>query len=153
VSLSARCGLKQVLLHAACVLAALVLAQPALPAIRIVKIYYDSPGPDTGNNGSLNHEWIRLRNTGTSTKYLTGWTIRNTSGAVYRFQFFRLRPGNIVTIHSGTGADSATDRYWGRAEYVWSNRRDTARLRRKSGALVEACSYTHWTSHLSCEVH
>ena len=143
--------MRKMILIATCFLAALVLAQPALPMIRIVKIYYNPPGVDTGSNRSLNHEWIRLKNEGTKTRELTGWTVRNSSGSIYRFRFFRLRPGNTVTIHTGTGANTQTDRYWARTEYAWDNRRDTAKLKRKSGALVEVCSYTPRTEHLQCE--
>ena len=41
-----------------------VAAQPAsaAPAVRILKIQYDSPGSDTGSNTSLNGEWVVLKN-------------------------------------------------------------------------------------------
>ena len=38
-------------------------AQAATPAVQITKVYYNSPGTDTGSNTSLNAEWVRLTNT------------------------------------------------------------------------------------------
>ena len=34
----------------------------------IVKAYYDSPGSDLGSNGSLNDEWVQVRNRCSSRK-------------------------------------------------------------------------------------
>jgi hypothetical protein len=36
----------------------LLLAPASGAAVRIVKIYFDPPGADTGSNSSLNDEWI-----------------------------------------------------------------------------------------------
>jgi hypothetical protein len=38
----------------------------ALGAVKIHKIYFDSPGADNGSNTSLNAEYIVIRNTGTA---------------------------------------------------------------------------------------
>src|SRR5215218_5245707 len=38
----------------------------AASAIQITKVYYNSPGSDTGSNTSLNAEWVRITNTGTT---------------------------------------------------------------------------------------
>jgi len=58
--------------------------------IRITKIYFDSPGDDTGSNTSLNAEYVVIKNTGTTRKALTGWTLRDASRHVYKFPIFRL---------------------------------------------------------------
>ena len=42
-------------------------AQAATPAIQITKVYYNSPGTDTGSNTGLNAERVRLSNTRTYT--------------------------------------------------------------------------------------
>jgi hypothetical protein len=124
------------------VVAAGTLAAPvALGAIRITKIYYNSPGGDNRSNASLNAEWIRLKNTGHSARQLRGWTISDAFGDVYRFGRFRLNAGSTVTIHTGRGRNTRTDRYWGRRNYEWNNKGDTARLRRANGALADSCSY------------
>jgi hypothetical protein len=42
--------------------------------IGIYRIYYNSPGTDTGSNTSLNAEWIQLRNRCSTSRSLTSWT-------------------------------------------------------------------------------
>jgi hypothetical protein len=68
-------------------------ASPASAAIKITKIYCDSPGADTGTNKSLNAEYVVIKNTGTTRKALTGWTLRDASKHVYKFPTFRLGAG------------------------------------------------------------
>ena len=118
-----------------------VIAPGASGAIRITKIYYDSPGADTGSNASRNAEWIRLKNTGRTARGLGGWSVRDVLGNAYYFRQFRLRAGRTVTLHTGSGTDTAGHRYWRSAGYIWDNGRDTARLRRPNDRLVDRCSY------------
>ena len=72
---------------------AAVCALSAGAAIKITKVYYDSPGSDYGSNSSLNAEWVRIKNTGSSARQLQGWTVRDTSSHVYRFGALRLGAG------------------------------------------------------------
>jgi hypothetical protein len=118
-----------------------VLTPLASAAIRITKIYYDSPGSDTGSNSSLNAEWIRLKNTGTNARSLTGWRVRDSSGHVYVFGNYALGAGKTVTIHTGSGANRPRHRYWRQDNYVWNNDRDRATLKKPNGTKVDACSY------------
>jgi hypothetical protein len=69
--------MKRLTIAVLCGFAMLALAPSAPAAIRITKIYFDSPGADTGSNFSLNAEWIRLRNTSARSRLLTGWKIRD----------------------------------------------------------------------------
>jgi hypothetical protein len=119
------------------------LAAPVPAAIKIAKIYYDSPGPENGSNASLNGEWIRLKNTGGAARSLRGWKIRDAAGHEYKFGAYRLRAGRKVIIHTGSGANSSGNRYWGRGNYVWNNDQDTARLRRSNGTLADSCHYNN----------
>jgi hypothetical protein len=82
----------------------LSLAPVAAGAIKIDKIYFDSPGSDGGSNPSLNAEWIRLKNTGPSGRSLTNWTIRDKAGHVYRFGTYRLGAGKTVMVHTRVAA-------------------------------------------------
>jgi hypothetical protein len=57
-----------------------VIVPTASGAIRFAKIYYDSPGSDTGSNRSLNNEWVCLFDrdlsalgTGLSRSWRRGW--------------------------------------------------------------------------------
>ena len=110
--------------------------------VRITAIYFDSPGSDTGGNSSLNAEWVRLKNITSSRRTLTGWTLRDASGHVYVFASFSLAAGSAVKIHSGSGRDTAGNRYWRSSGYIWNNTGDTATLRNARGSLVDRCTYS-----------
>lgn len=124
-------------------------AQAASP-IRFTTIYYNSPGTDTGSNASLNAEWVRIHNFGSRARSLTGWTLRDRSGHVYRFPAFTLRPGATVTVHTGRGRNTATNLYWGSRWYIWNNTGDKAILRNQSGVLVDSCAWRGGGSSVAC---
>lgn len=137
----------------AAILAALfVTAVPAqaLAAVRIVKVQYDSPGTDSGSNNSLNAEWVKIRNGGSKAKQLKGWTLRDTSGHVYRFGSYRLGAGKAVTIHTGRGSNSGAHRYWNASGYVWNNSGDKAKLKNAGGTTVDTCSWTGGSTAIAC---
>ena len=118
-------------------------AQAATPAVKIAKIYYDSPGTDTGSNSSLNAEYITLQNTTTTARTITGWTIRDASTHVYTFPTTTIAANSTITLRSGSGTNSTTTRYWQRAWYVWNNTgSEKAELRTSTGTIVHSCSYT-----------
>ena len=129
----------------------LVITPRPASAIRVSRIFYNSPGPDTGSNRSHNGEWIQVRNTGRTSRQLRGWWISDAEGHVYRFGRLALRPGASVTVHTGRGRDTTKDRYWNRRGYVWDNQRDLARLHRADSTLVDQCHYDNaHASQLRC---
>jgi hypothetical protein len=142
--------LKRIVIGLVCALTFVLLVPAAPGAIRITKIYFDSPGSDFGSNRSLNAEWIRLKNTGNRAKSLRGWKVRDAAGHVYRFGRYRLAAGKTVTIHTGRGSDRARHRYWRQDWYVWNNDGDTARLKSRGGRLVDRCSYSGAGSSVAC---
>ena len=125
-------------------------AANAAPAIRFSRVYFDSPGNDTGSNWSLNHEWARVHNYSSRARTLTGWTIRDTSGHVYRFPTFTLRAGYSVTLHTGRGTNTRTNLYWDADNYVWNNDGDKAILKNRAGTRIDTCSWTGAGSYKNC---
>jgi hypothetical protein len=113
----------------------------AAGCLYINKIYYDSPGADTGSNASLNDEWIRLKSSCATSKSLASFKVRDAAGNTYTFGSFTLAAGATVKIHSGKGTNTTSNRYWGRTTYVWGNTKDTARLYDASAYVVHSCSY------------
>ena len=113
----------------------------ALPSIMVYKVQYDSPGADRGGNTSLNAEYVVIKNTTRSNRVLTGWTLRDRTGYTFRFPSFTLKAGATVTVHTGRGTATTTNRYYNRSWYVWNNTGDTAYLRSASGATVDTCSW------------
>ena len=142
--------MKRITIGLACGLALLSLVPTASGAIKINRIYFDSPGSDTGSNASLNAEWIRLKNTGSAARWLTGWRIRDTAGHTYRFGKFRLRAGRTVMVHTGSGSNTGRHRYWNSGGYIWNNDGDRARLRKPNGTVVDSCSYSGAGSAVNC---
>lgn len=120
-------------------------AEPAQAAgsVHIAEIYYNSPGSDTRSNASLNAEWVKITNSTSRAATLTGWTLSDASRHVYTFGSFRLGAGKSVYVHTGHGGDTAVHRYQNRSAYVWNNDRDTATLRRSTGARADVCSYNN----------
>lgn len=142
--------MKRIIIGLVCALTFVSLVPAAPGAIRITKIYFDSPGSDGGSNSSLNAEWIRLKNTGSSRRSLTGWTIRDAAGHVYRFGRYKLAAGKTVTVHTGRGANRPRHRYWRQDGYVWNNDGDTAKVRSRGGRLIDRCSYSGAGSSAVC---
>ena len=129
-----------------------VAAVPAEAAssIQFRTIYVNSPGSDTGSNASLNAEYATLKNTSTTTKTLTGMTVRDKSGHVYKFSTFTLPAGASVRLHTGSGTNTATNRYWGSGNYIWNNSGDTATLKSASGTTLDTCSWGTVSSTVAC---
>lgn len=117
-------------------------ADGATPPIRLTKIYYNSPGSDTGSNTSLNAEYVRITNRSTTNRSLTGWTLKDKTGYTYRFPTFTLKAGASVVVHTGKGTATATNRYYNKTWYVWNNTGDTAYLRDAAGTLRDSWTYT-----------
>ncbi|MCW2673783.1 MAG: hypothetical protein JWP14_2372 [Frankiales bacterium] len=116
-------------------------AQAATPVVKIVKIYYDSPGSDTRTNVSINGEYFVLKNTTSTGRSLTRWTVRDLANHVYTFGTFTLGAGKTVTVHTGKGTNTAASRYWGLASYVWNNDADRATLKSAAGTTIHTCAY------------
>ena len=116
--------------------------EAATPCVYIYRVYFDSPGSDTGSNTSLNAEWIKLRNRCSTGKSLTGWKIKDAAGHTYKFGTYTLRAGYTVKVHTGRGTNTASNRYWGSGWYIWNNTGDKAILRRADGTLVDTCTFS-----------
>jgi hypothetical protein len=113
----------------------------AAGCVKIFRIYYDSPGTDGGSNLSLNGEWIQLKSACAANKSLTGWKIRDVANHWYTFGSYTLKAGAKVKIHTGSGTNTATDRYQALDGYVWNNTGDKAWLYNASGSVMKTCAY------------
>ena len=119
--------------------------------IKITKVYVNSPGSDDGSNSSLNAEYVKIKNTGSEAKSLTGWTLRDESNHVYTFGSYKLGARNTVTVRSGKGTNTGSTRYWNKSWYVWNNSGgDSARLRNSSGDAKDSCDWGTVSSYVTC---
>jgi Lamin Tail Domain len=119
-------------------------------AVRFSRVQYDSPGRDTRSNASLNAEWARITNHSSRAKTVTGWTVRDREGHVYRFPALTLGSGKRVTLHTGRGKNTATDLYWGRTRYVWNNAGDKALLKNRARTTVDSCKWGDGSGSRMC---
>jgi hypothetical protein len=129
-------------------------AQAAPATVYIYEVYFDSPGADRGSNSSLNAEYVVIRNGDNVSHSLSGWTVQDKAGHVYKFGSLTLGAGKQAIIHTGKGSTSTTSSsthlYWGRGWYVWNNTGDKVILRRADGSLKDTCSYTGAGSKKYC---
>lgn len=70
-------------------------------------------------------EWVRIRNLDPANEVpLGGWWVRDSGLRRYRFPHSTtVAPGGVVTVHVGSGADTATDVFWGLAGPVFDDPR------------------------------
>jgi hypothetical protein len=122
----------------------------ASSSIHITKVYYNSPGSDTGSNTSLNAEYVRLKNVTSTSKRLTNWTVRDKSNHVYTFGTYYLAAGDSVYLHTGKGTNTAHHKYWQRSWYVWNNTGDTAYLKDSYGTTKDTCTWGSSGSYTYC---
>lgn len=93
-------------------------------------MYFDFPSSDRGSKSSLNAEYVVIRNGDNVSHSVSGWTVRDKAGHVYKFGNLRLGAGGwgLAIIHAGKGTtyttSASTHLYWGRGWYVWNNTGD-----------------------------
>lgn len=109
--------------------------------IVIYKVYYDSPGSDSGSNSSLNAEYVLLKNVSTSTRELTGWRLKDKAGHTFTFPKTWIGAGKYMYVRTGKGSNDSNERFWGQSWYIWNNTGDTAYLRTPGGTLYDSCSW------------
>ncbi|MFH5843345.1 lamin tail domain-containing protein [Haladaptatus sp. CMAA 1909] len=108
--------------------------------LTVARIHADADGNDHQN---LNDEYVVLKNTGDVTLDLSGWTISDDGGHTYRVPSgVTLAGGKTLTLYTGSGSDSASERYWNADGAVWNNDEDTVVVRDTSGNVVVRAEYS-----------
>jgi hypothetical protein len=68
---------------------------------------------DCSKLGDSSDEYVCLRNEDSGAVDMGSWVLRNVLGRSFNFPpGFTLAPGQTVRVHTGAGADSATDLHW-----------------------------------------
>ena len=107
--------------------------------LRLATVHADAAGDDRAN---LIGEHVVPVNAGDAPLDLSGWTLADEAGHVYRFpDGFGLAAGARVTVHTGAGADATTALYWGADGPVWNNDGDVVTVRDANGAVVLRQTY------------
>jgi len=71
--------------------------------------------------GTLDAEWVIVRNAGTKSLSLAGWQLKDENRNVFVFPNLTLNTGGAVQIHTITGTNTVIDLYWGLTEPVWQS--------------------------------
>jgi len=71
--------------------------------------------------GDLENERVIIEHIGIEDVSLTGWRLRNESGAEYRFPALVLHSGAEVSVFSRVGDDSANSLFWDRQVSMWKS--------------------------------
>ena len=71
--------------------------------------------------GTLNAEWVVVRNPGTDSLNLSGWQLKDADRNVFVFPNLTLNGGGAVQIHTISGTNTVIDLYWGETEPVWES--------------------------------
>jgi hypothetical protein len=135
-------GLASAAVAAVSVIVPMTSADAATNRVQITYVNYNAPGADTASNTSVNGEVVRITNKGTTAKYLTGWTLRDIQGHVYKFPATKLNPGKSLLVYTGRGLNTVAKRYWGMRYHVWNNGGDKAVLRTATGVLADTCAWS-----------
>ncbi|RRJ29965.1 lamin tail domain-containing protein [Halocatena pleomorpha] len=108
-------------------------------SLSVTEIHADAAGND---NENLNDEYVVFENTGTDTLDLSGWSVSDDAGHTYTFPSgASLAAGETVTLHTGSGLDTASDRYWGSSSAIWNNGGDTVTVKDSAGTVITSKSY------------
>jgi len=101
--------------------------------LTVVRVHADAAGRDGEN---LNDEYVVFENRGDATLDLSGWQVTDAAAHTYRFpDGATLAPEERLTLHTGSGEDTAADRYWGASSPVWNNDGDTVTVRDRNGTV------------------
>ncbi|MEZ3145299.1 lamin tail domain-containing protein [Halobaculum sp. MBLA0143] len=97
-------------------------------------VHADAAGDDRTN---LNDEYVTLRNVGDAPVELSGYTVADAAGHTHTFaDGVVVDPGATLTLHTGAGDATASDRYWDASAPVWNNDGDTVTLTAPDGTVV-----------------
>ncbi|WP_435096516.1 lamin tail domain-containing protein [Halarchaeum sp. P4] len=108
-------------------------------ALVVASVNADAAGPDGEN---LNDEYVVLENTGEESLALGGATVTDAAGHAYTFPSgATLAAGATLTLHTGSGTDTANDYYWGASSPVWNNGGDAVTVRAANGTVLARYEY------------
>ena len=71
--------------------------------------------------GTLNAEWVVVRNAGTESLNLSNWQLKDSGRNVFVFPNLTLNGGGAVQIHTISRTNTVIDLYWGETEPVWES--------------------------------
>jgi hypothetical protein len=71
--------------------------------------------------GTVNAEWVIIRNAGNEPINLSSWQLQDSDRHVFTFPNLTLNTGGAVQIHTISGTNTVIDLYWGLNDPVWES--------------------------------
>ncbi|MDL1911503.1 lamin tail domain-containing protein [Chloroflexi bacterium CFX6] len=71
--------------------------------------------------GTLDAEWVIVRNAGGEPINLSGWQLQDSDRRVFTFPNLTLNTGGAVQIHTISGTNTVIDLYWGLNDPIWES--------------------------------
>jgi len=71
--------------------------------------------------GTLNAEWVIVRNAGGESLSLAGWQLKDENRNEFIFPNLTLNTGGAVQVHTISGTNTVIDLYWGLGDPVWGS--------------------------------
>ena len=71
--------------------------------------------------GTLNAEWVVVRNAGAEPLSLANWQLKDSDGNLFTFPNLTLNSSGAVQIHTIAGTNTVIDLYWGETDPVWQS--------------------------------
>lgn len=71
--------------------------------------------------GTLDAEWVIVRNAGSEPLNLSGWKLRDADRHVFTFPNLTLNSGGAVQVHTISGTNTVIDLYWGETDPIWGS--------------------------------
>jgi len=107
--------------------------------LAVATVHEDADGPDGDN---LNDEYVVFENRGNRTIDLSGYTVRDDANhALAVPDGVTLRPGEQLTVFTGTGENTDDSLYWGESAPVWNNDGDVVYVETPNGTTVVEYAY------------
>jgi len=71
--------------------------------------------------GTLDAEWVIVRNAGGESLSLAGWQLKDSNRNTFTFPNLTLNTSGAVQIHTISGTNTVIDLYWGLTNPVWQS--------------------------------
>lgn len=71
--------------------------------------------------GTLNAEWVIVRNAGGEPINLSSWQLQDSNRHVFTFPNLTLNTGGAVQVHTISGTNTVIDLYWSLSDPVWQS--------------------------------
>lgn len=127
--------------------------EQAVGQVQIVRVDYNVKGADTAANAYL--ESVQVKNLSGAPVLMTGWTLEDLTGHVYRFpNGYTLNAGQTVSVRTGKTPsanpaswwnNSTFNLYWNRTQHMYGNSADSVTLINAADVRQDRVAWNDWT--------